>query len=166
MMRLAKYIGAFVFLIALAGCGVYTFTGHGIGGVKTIAVEPIQNQTTEFGLSDDLTDTIISKLLNDRTLSLSQKNSADALLTGSVVSISDSPLSYSSSEVVSEYQVRITVNFALVIPDQTKPLWEGRIVADGAYPYSSGSLENRSTGITTALNRIADDLINKLTSDW
>jgi len=165
-MKFTKYLCVLIFVIALAGCGVYTFTGHGIGGVATIAVDPIQNQTTEFGLSDDLTDAIISKLLNDRTLSLSQKNSADAILTGAVVSISDSPLSYSSSEIVTEYQVKVTVNFALVIPDQTNPLWEGRIVADGSYPYSEGSLENRNAGIKTALDRIADDLINKLTSDW
>ncbi len=153
-------------MMLLSGCGIYTFTGQGIGGIKSIAVEPIDNQTPEFGLGDNLTDAIVSKLLSDRTLTVADRASAEALLSGRIVSFTEAPLSYTSSEVLTENQVRITAAFELRRPDSTTPLWEGQITGVGSYPYSESNLESRNEGLKKALDDITTNLINKLTSDW
>lgn len=149
-----------------SGCGIYSFKGQGIGGIKSVAVEPLENQTAEFGLSDNLTDAVITKLLSDRTLAVADRGSAEALLSGRIISYMDEPLSYTSTETVTENQVKIVVEFSLRRPDSTTPLWEGQVTGQGSYPYSETNLDSRTEGLKKALDQITTDLINKLTSDW
>ncbi len=153
-------------LLLFLGCGVYSFTGHGIAGIESIAVDPFDNRTAEFGIREDLTETIITRLMSDRTLVLSDRNVADAVLKGTLVSVTDRPLTFQADETVNEYEIAITVEFILLKAGQSEPLWEGRITGLGSYPYQNGSLESRQQGVTTALDRMAQDLINRLTSDW
>ena len=161
-----KILISLILLCFANGCGVYTFTGHGIGGIKSISVETFDNQTAEYGIREDLTDIIVQKLLADKTLTVVDRNSADAILYGNILSIVDNPLSYSGDESVSEYEIKITISFALRKPDQSEPIWEDRLVGSGSYPFKTGSLEERTEGIKKASDIIAQDLINKLTSDW
>jgi len=150
----------------LFGCGVYSFKGQGISGIKSIAVESFDNNTTEFGIREAVTDAIVSKLLSDRTLAVTSPRGADAILSGVINSISDRALTFSSDESVSEYEVTISISFKLAKPGGSEPIWEGEITGVGAYPYKTGSPEERKEGITKALDKIVQDLINRLTSDW
>lgn len=161
-----RSISLILCIIFIAGCGVYSFKGHGIAGIKSIAVDPFDTQTAEFGIRESLAETIISRLLSDRTLSVTDRNNADAILHGTLISVDDSPLTYQSDETVTEYEIRIIVEFVLLKPDKSDPIWEGRLVGEGSYPYSTGSLEERQEGIDKALDRLAQDLLNRLTSDW
>lgn len=153
-------------ILVFSGCGVYSFTGHGIAGIESIAVDPFDNRTAEFGIREDLTETIITRLMSDRTLVLSDRSVADAVLKGTLISVNDRPLSFQADETVNEYEIAITVEFILLKPGKSEPLWEGRITGQGSYPYQNGSLESRQQGITAALDRMSQDLINRLTSDW
>lgn len=150
----------------LTGCSIYSFRGQGIGGIKTIAVEPFDNRTTEFGIREQITDAILTKLLGDKTLTVSSPNSADAVLTGVVLSVSDRPLTYEASETVTEYQVSISIEARLTKRGVSEPIWQGRITGEGNYPFNSGNTSERQTGIDSAVGKIVQDLINRLTSDW
>ncbi len=155
-----------IMILALSGCSVYSFKGQGIGGIKTIAVDSFENLTTEFGIREKLTDAIITRLLNDRTLTVASPRSADAILTGVVTSVEDRPLTYQANESVTEYQVIISIEAKLIRQGVTEPLWQGRVVGEGNYPYSSGSVVERQGGVDVALDKIVQDLMNRLTSDW
>lgn len=157
---------ALVVALVLVGCGVYSFKGEGLGGIKTIAVEPFGNRTTEFGIREEITNAVITKLLGDRTLTVVSPSGADAILTGTLVSVDDRPLTYHSDETVTEYQVSIVIEARLTRPDQAEPLWQGRLVGVGNYPYKTGSLEERQAGLKIAVDRLVQDLLNRLTSDW
>jgi len=158
------YLAAIITL--LSGCGIYSFKGEGVAGIKSIAVESLDNQTTEFGIREQLSEAIVSKLLADRTLTVAAPRSADAVLTGTIVSISDRALTYSADESVSERQVSIRVVFKLLKPGESEPIWEGDLVGEGTYPNKVGSPDERNAGIVIALDMIVKDLINRLTSDW
>ena len=155
-----------ILISGLSGCGVYSFKGQGIGGIKTIAVDPFDNRTTEFGIREKLTDAILTRLLNDRTLTVASPRSADAILTGVVLSIEDKPLTYQASETVTEYQVVISIEAKLIRQGVSEPVWQGRIVGEGNYPFSTGSAAERQNGVDIALEKIVRDLLNRLTSDW
>ena len=155
-----------IFCLFITGCGVYSFTGHGIAGIESISIQPFDNQTAEFGIKEELTDKVLSSLLENRSLAVADRSNADAILFGNLLSVTDRPLTYASDESVAEYEVVITVSFILTMPDKTEPLWEGNITGVGSYPYTVGSLEEREEGVAKALDRLAEDLINKLTSDW
>lgn len=153
-------------VISASGCGIYSFTGSGIGGIETIAIESFDNQTAEFGIREDLVDTILDRLMKDRTLTIADRSTADAILFGNILSIDDKPLSFDELENVSEFETKISVSFVLRIPDKSEPVWQGQIIGTGNYPYKTGSADERQQGIDKAMDRIAQDLINKLTSDW
>ncbi|MCF7810275.1 hypothetical protein K9N50_04730 [bacterium] len=149
-----------------AGCGVYTFSGHGIAGIESIAVTPFENQTSEFGIREAITDELVSRLLTNRTLTIASQASADAVLNGTIISITDAPLSYDENEEASENKVTIVVQATLHKRGQSEPIWSGRLVADGNYPYQTGSPQEREIGIDKAVERLVQDLMNRLTSDW
>ncbi|MDP8240056.1 MAG: LptE family protein [Candidatus Hatepunaea meridiana] len=162
-----KYLSILLVLcIILCSCSVYTFSGHGIAGIKTISIEPFDNQTAEFGIRDKLTDELINELLSNRTLTVANQASADAILRGKIVSITDLPLTFDENEDVKESQITIIVEVVLAKPGKSEPLWQGKLVGEGAYPYETGSMEEREEGIDKAVERLVQDLINRLTSDW
>jgi hypothetical protein len=161
-----KLLSVAVILLALAGCGIYSFKGQGIAGVKTVAVEPFDNRTTEFGIREQITEAVTSKLLADRTLTVTSPGSADAILTGSVLSVDDKPLTFHADETVTEYQITVTLDLRLSKPGQSEPIWQGQLVGQGSYPYKTGSADERKQGIDKAIDQIVQDLINRLTSDW
>jgi len=153
-------------LLLVGGCGVYSFHGEGVGGIKSIAVEPFDNKTTEFGVRESLADALIARLLSDRTLTIASPAVADAILTGSITSLQDRPLTYSAGETVSEYQISLTVSFTLGKRGGGEPLWEGSLTGESPYAYTPGGVEQRRDAINKALDKIVQDLINRLTSDW
>ena len=160
-----KYLVIFIFLL-LCSCGIYTFSGHGIAGIETISVEPFDNLTAEFGIREELTDALIEAMLSNRTLTIAGQASADAILQGKIVSVTDKPLTFHEDETVTENQVTISVEVVLVKPGKTEPIWEGRLVAEGNYAYKTGSPEEREEGVQEAIERLVQDLVNRLTSDW
>ena len=119
-MRGMTVITVIMINIFFSGCGIYTFTGHGIGGIETLTIQPFENQTAEFGIREELTDILITSMLKDRTLSVVDQGSADAVLNGNILSIEDFPLTYDDQETVSEYKVVITVSFVLKKKEEEK----------------------------------------------
>jgi len=161
-----KYLFLSCLMCFLTGCGVYSFKGEGVAGIKSIAVESLDNQTTEFGIREQLSDAIVSKLLADRTLTIAAPRSADAILTGTIISVSDRALTYSADESVSERQVILRVTFKLLKSGESEPIWEGDMIGEGNYPNKTGSPDERNEGVVKAVDMIVRDLINRLTSDW
>ena len=160
------FAGMVLFAFISAGCGIYTFSGHGIAGIETISIEPFDNQTAEFGIRDDLIDALIEKLMSNRTLTVAGQGSADAVLSGKILSVTDRALTFDENEEVTESQIVVTIEVVLTKPGQSEPIWEGRLTAEGNYQYQSGGLEEREEGIEKAIERLVQDLINRLTSDW
>lgn len=152
-------------LLILNGCGIYSFgSGLGVGGITSIAVEPFDNLTSEYGIREVITDAVIDRLLSDRTLTVVASNRADGVLKGSITDVVDKPLTFDANERVSEYQVSITVAVELVNPGKTEPIWQARLSGQGSYP--ADKLEERQQGIDEAVDQLVLDLVNRLTSDW
>ncbi len=159
-----KYI-LFSFLLMITGCGIYSFSsGRGVGGITTVAVEPFDNLTSEYGIRDVITDAVLDRLLNDRTLTVVPANSADGVLKGSITGVDDQPLTFDENEQVSEYQVLISVELRLVHPEKTEPIWQAKLSGRGSYP--ADRLEERQKGIDEAIDQLVLDMVNRLTSDW
>lgn len=157
-------IKVILLLIIFIGCGVYSFTGHGIAGIKTIAVEPLNNQTAEFGIQNQLTDAVLNRLLKDGTLTITDPKSADAILQGNILNVVDNPLTFNQNEEVTEYQVTITVDVQLIHPLRSEPIWQAKLSGRGNYP--ADNILDRQEGIEEAIELLVQDLLNRLTSDW
>ncbi|MFQ5870413.1 MAG: hypothetical protein ACE5JC_10975, partial [Candidatus Zixiibacteriota bacterium] len=49
-------------------CGVYSFSGSALSGVRTVGVPLFENQTTEYDLQEKLTEKVTNSFIADNTL--------------------------------------------------------------------------------------------------
>lgn len=164
--KVNQIIVVFVFFVLLESCGIYSFKGKGIGGINLIAVEPFESRVAEFGVAERITEELVNRLLKERIITLSSPVRAEGILKGTLISLTDRPLTFLSNEQVTEYEVVIEVEAKLIPTGKSEPIWAEKLIARGSYPYREGSLSERQEGIDKAIERLVQDIINQLISDW
>ena len=83
-----KYIWpVIVILLFFSACG-YRFAGSGNlpGGIQTVAIEILENRTTETGLENTITNDLIYEFSRKGRRVQKDSKKADAVLTGVIVS--------------------------------------------------------------------------------
>lgn len=145
-------------------CGIYSFSGSTLPPhLKTIGIPLLEDQTTEFGIDQALTDVLIDAFIDDNSLKIDEPRSADAILTGTITRVEDRTGQYSASEVASDFRVSITVKVKLEDMRKRQVMFEASISQYGTY---DGSEVTREEGIDEALEKIATDILNRALSDW
>ncbi|MBU0691716.1 hypothetical protein KKH18_07860, partial [bacterium] len=100
--------------VILAGC-TYSFRGRQAGDIQSISVPTLENESTEFGISETLTDELIRSFQRDGTLRVTNDAQADAILVGRVLRVQDEPYSARPGDdiTVQEYRFSMTCEFDL-----------------------------------------------------
>jgi hypothetical protein len=168
LLRSLKPVQFILLLIPLSSvflsCWYYSFSSTSLPGVENVYIPMFTNSTTEFGIEQKLTDAITNAVNADNILNIAERKNADAVLEGKIVGFSDELLSYTGGEQVTEYSVRITVKVRFLNLKTDKVLLDDTFTASHNYP--SASPNERATAIDTALNKLAEDIINKAFSGW
>jgi hypothetical protein len=150
--------------LALLSCGVYTFSPSALGNLKTIAIPLFENQTTEAGLRELLTDRLAQAFVNDNTLKVVPQQQADGILIGTVISYAREPYTYSRAEVVSEYLCRVGVSVQFMNRRTQKVIWEEKNMSNwGTY---NASTETENDGKSRAIDKLVEDILNKTVKGW
>ncbi len=154
-----------VFLLLLtSACGVYSFSGSGVSGVKTIAVPLFDNQTEQYGIREDLTAKIADRYVQDNTLKVVNEKIADSILRGTITKYTREAYTYDENENIKEYIVRIWVNAVFEEKKNNKTLWkEDNLQGWGIY---SAQDETEDLGKQRALDKLAEDIVNKTVKGW
>lgn len=151
-------------LLLATSCGVYTFSPSALGGIKSLAIPLFENQTTESGLREDLTDRLSRAFVDDNTLRVVPESRADAILRGAVISYSREAYTYSEAEVVSEYIVRIGINVEFAEKKSGKVIWEERNMSNwGTY---DSATQSEDDGKEMAIGKLVEDILNKTVKGW
>lgn len=163
---------ASVFIITVftvIGCGVYGFRGNNPPpGINSIAV-PTFVDNSGFSaptLAESFTQSLKNKIISDNTFRIADKNIADAVLKCTITNVTDEALVIGSGENVSKRKVSIAVNVYFENLKTQKKIWEKNFENYGEYASSNVSLSERTTGINVAVERITEDIIIDLTSNW
>lgn len=97
----------------LGGCGYHTANhAAAVPGIHTIAVPGFENRTHTYRLEQVLTSAVLREMITRTKYKIEQTNnaSADALLTGIVLSTSEAPLTYDrQTGRASSMEVTVTV---------------------------------------------------------
>jgi hypothetical protein len=151
----------------LAGCS-YSFRGGTVPPhLRTIAI-PVVDDASGYGdpsLRELFTTELTQKFINDATLELTDRSTADALLDGSIVEVRDAPSVLQDGENVA--QRRLTVRVRMTFRDMTlrKTVWEKEFTQYGDYPSGSG-LTQRQEGIAEAVRKLTEDILNETVAGW
>ena len=143
-------------ILFVVHCGYYSLKGSLPPHLKTVAIPLFDNQTSEFGISETLTDMAIDEFVRDGSLKIADRGAADVLLKGKIVSISDRAGAYDQQDTV---QVECT--------DQVKRqiMWDERITQFGSYDPAEGP-DGRTLAYEQAFEKISQEMLNKTVSNW
>ncbi len=152
----------------VAGGCFYSFRGTSVPAhMKTIAIPVFDDQSGlgEAGLREKVTRDLTQMFINDNTLQVTDRKSADAVIEGSISSIQDQPSVVAPGETVAKRRVTVTVRASLEDMVQHRKLWEKDFSNWGEYS-SGGGLSQRTTGINDALTKIEEDILLATVSGW
>ncbi len=160
----------FVVLIAInfTSCCAYSFTGASVPEhLKTIAI-PIADDRSgsgEPGLRESLTQKLIQKFIDDNTLQVSERTSANAVLECSIVSLSDAPAIVSAGENIASR--RVTIGVKVIYRDLVKrtSIFEKTFSNYSDYP-AGDPITGRQTAIDAAIELISEDILLDTVSGW
>lgn len=158
--------GSVATLVIAAGC-LYSFSGGGglPGHVRTLAVLPFENQTTQFTLTQEVTQTLQDELTQRLGLRHASDQAADAVLRGRILSYTNEPSIFrrpgagEPGESVVEDQRRVTITISVELYDAVKNqmLWESSgVSATGEYLLTEGEEKGRQLALRNLVQKVVD----------
>jgi hypothetical protein len=163
--RGASVVG-FLLPVALTGC-LYGFAGGGFPDhVRTVAVLPLENETSTPELPLELQTALRAAMHSRLGLRDATEDKAHALVRGKVARLElDVPVAFSASPnqaTSARRRLRVQVDIEIVDQVTGKTLWSrSGISADGEYAEG-----NEAEGRKQAIERIVNDVIEGAQSQW
>jgi outer membrane lipopolysaccharide assembly protein LptE/RlpB len=153
----------------VGGCG-YTLSSVLPGYIKTVAIPVFANSTVEFGLADEITQSLSDAFLADRRLRIVRERDADSVLRGTVASYRNQVFGYTSAERATEYEVVIVVKVAYRDLVKNRDLWKEdaltvrstyNVVAVGAEP-----AKTEADGKREAIQKLTEQILSRTLQGW
>ena len=158
-------------LLALAGvAGCYSFSGGGglPSHIKTAYVEPAENQTTRFGISEVLTQQLLEAAQDRLGLMLAAEEQADAVIRVTVSRYSEQAVNFQAEEGVGAnvFTRRITVTATVEILDivNREYIYESSSVS-GTGEYQP-DVQTEDEGTALALENLVQKIVDGAQSQW
>lgn len=163
------FIGISMALCLLTwGCG-YRFAGGGSlpAGVKRVFVSIFENRTSEIGLENTVTQSLIYEFTRNEVYS--SKERAEAVLSGVIRSMKTGSISRVSEQVTVERRVVLTLDLKLVHKDG-RVIWARNGISESeAFDVTSDELateRNLREALSKLAERLGERLYNQLTEDF
>ncbi|MGB2803550.1 MAG: LptE family protein [Candidatus Zixiibacteriota bacterium] len=155
---------AYCLLLLTSGCGIYSFSGSGLSGIKTIAIPLFENETQEYGLREALTEKIAERFVQDNTLKVVNERTADSILRGVITKYTRESHTFDEQENPKEYIARIWVRVSFEEKKGKKIVWrEDNLLGWGIF---SAQDETEEMGKERAIEKLAEDIVNKTVKGW
>lgn len=150
------------------GCCTYSFTGASVPQhLKTISIPVAEDRSGGGipGLRELLTDELINKFIEDNSLQVTERTTANAILECTIVSVTDAPAIVSAGEDISLRRVTITVK--VTYKDLVKRTTVFNKDFSNYGDYTPGTSQNeRQDAINVALDKISEDILLAVVSGW
>lgn len=155
--------------LTLVGCG-YSFRSPVPEHLNTVYVPTFGNETREFQLTQQLTESVINEFLSESRLELvGEEESADLVVRGTIVDYEEEALSYDPGRAadpdVFSRRVILTVDLTLEDRVQERTLWENPSLSEWG-EFSEEQSEDREAGIGRAIEKIADEVLRHVVEEF
>lgn len=188
-MKLITYILA-IFLFP--GCMFYSFKGSMPAHIKSIYLEPVSNESTDFLATEILENELNELMLRENILDIALPDQADSQLEVSISSVIDAPYtvtisSESGMEEVEEWRLTIYAEVVWYDIKRDEILLRKNISSWGIYSpgYDIGSdnLDNdgdglideedsdeagspRESAMNISVKHLTEDIVSEITNTW
>jgi hypothetical protein len=167
-LRLTSGLLASLSSVGLAAC-LYGFAGGGLpANIKTVALLPFDNQTSEPTLTQEVAVRVRDAVQSRLGLRAASEAQADAVVRGTISRYEpDIPVQYSGNEGQSQVSVTrrlVHITVTVQIQDQRagKPLWErSGLLLEGDYEQGQ-----EAQGRQKALDKLVTYIVEGAQSQW
>lgn len=156
----------------LVGCS-YSFTGASVPPhLQTIAIPMFADRSGsgEPNLSNDFTNELIQKFINDNNLEVTERVNADALLECTILSINDNPEAVSTTAAGQAEKAtlrRLTISVKVLYRDMIKKQTLIDKTFSNYTTYDAADfLTSRNNALTEAVELITEDILLAVVSNW
>lgn len=154
-------------LFFFAGCP-YSFTGASVPShLKSIAVPLLDDQSGfgEPGLREQLTTELANLFVADNSLEVVDRENADSILEGAIMSVLDAPSVVGGDEQVSKRRITVSVRVTYQDMKLRRKVWEKTFSNWGDYESGAG-LSQLNEGLKEAIRKISEDILLETVSGW
>jgi outer membrane lipopolysaccharide assembly protein LptE/RlpB len=158
---------ALLAVFTAGACG-YRFAGGGRlpEGIRTLSVGVFENQTRESGLEHLIANEVIHQFTRFGTVELTDRDSAQAVLTGRIRSVGITTIAHQTATISAERRIRV-----VVIPTLTassgRVLWSGGSITDDETFFVGADRlqtdQNKKSALMTLSKRIAERIYYQMT---
>ncbi|MFS8637290.1 MAG: LPS assembly lipoprotein LptE [Gemmatimonadota bacterium] len=157
-------------LLVLGGCN-YGFSGGGgfPSSIKTIFVEPFENETVYFDLPQLVYEELFSELPRRLGVRPAGREVADVIVRGRIVGYDDVARNYTPGGAdrpsqVLEHEVQVSIAIQLIDTKRNVILWESsRLTGRGTYNLASQTFED---GRAVAIQDLTRQIVDGAQSQW
>jgi len=153
----------------MGGC-LYGFSGGGglPSDIHTVYVPPVENQTSRFELTQELTQGLLDAVRGRLGAQPGAQNEADAVIRARITNYTDQAVSFQGRQDVGAqvFQRRVTVTASVEIVDLRKnqTLWSsGAVSGTGEY---APDKESDQDAIQLALDNLIQKIVDGAQSQW
>lgn len=153
-------------LTLLAGCCGYSTHSLLPSHLKTVAVPPATNTTTQPGLAELLTDSLTAAFTADRTLHVTNTEAADLVVNTTVSSYTRTASSYSSDSLkqdVSAYELSVSAQVDARDQVRNEQFYKG--VASARVTYNP-AVKTEEQAAAEALRKLASEIVRQVQIAW
>ncbi|HQY19647.1 MAG TPA: LPS assembly lipoprotein LptE [Ignavibacteria bacterium] len=169
MLKLFKIIFVLNAFLLMSGCGVYGFRGNNPPkGINTLAV-PTAEDISGFSaptLPETFTERLKIRITTDNTFKIADKNISDGVLNCTITSVTDEASVIATGDNVTQRKLTITIKVSFDDLKKQKQIWEKNFQNYGEYASNGNDFSNRESGVAIAIEKIAEDIVIDLTSNW
>jgi len=156
-------------LVMFSNCWYYSFKGTLPPHIKNIAIPLFRDNTAEFNIQQIVTEQIQLGFIRENILKLVEEANSHSILTGTVESITDNPLTYSASntgETVDEYRITVKIKAEWYDLVEDKSMFNKQFSGYSEYDPSGGTDRTREVALNEAIDNINEDIINAILGGW
>ena len=174
MMKLKPQRNPVAFLISflcacmvVTSCYYSTSQGSRAGDIRNIVIPLFDNTTVETGIQETLTDKVIEQFLNNGEFRIVDLRQADAAIIGVITDLQEESVAFSEGTLAREVRLWIVVNVRFETVDKKEVVWEERQLRTyGDYAIDTGTETEREPAIETAIEKMAEEILNQSISGW
>jgi hypothetical protein len=163
----------FIFGLAFAGCGIYSFTPKGTldPEIRTVNVHIIENRAPNVNpqLLPNLTDRVKQKITRQTKLSQTNRDDADLDIKGTITDYSYITTGVSSTNGRTEASVnRLTVTVSMTITNQLKKEDPKDVTVSRSFDFPANQTINQAEArlLDEMVRNLSDEIFNRIFSDW
>ena len=152
-------------LFLVSGCG-YSAGKLLPGHIKKLYIPTFENDTTRYGIEQDITTAVTEAFTNDNRLSVVSEGEADAVLHGVIIAYEKGALTFDRAQSVDEFKIEITVAVEFEDLREGKVLWrEDQFRAWESYREGEGQ-GGEEVVIEGAIATLAKDMVSRTIEGW